>query len=35
MRLSSHIRDLDDFRFGDFELADYEPHPHIAAEVAV
>ncbi len=29
------VRSLDDFRFEDFEIAGYEPHPHIAAPVAV
>ncbi|MFN0192201.1 MAG: thymidylate synthase [Aestuariivirga sp.] len=29
------VRDIEDFRFEDFEIAGYEYHPHIAAPVAV
>ena len=29
------ITRLEDFRFEDFTLAGYEPHPHISAPVAV
>jgi len=29
------VRDLFAFRFDDFELQDYDPHPHIKAPVAV
>ncbi len=35
MKLNPDVHDLFDFRFEDFELADYEPHPHIKAAVAV
>jgi thymidylate synthase len=35
MRLSPQISDLDAFRYEDFVLEGYEPHPHIKAEVAV
>lgn len=35
MRLDDQIDDLFDFRFEHFELLDYDPHPHIAAPVAV
>jgi len=35
MRLNPQIRDLDAFRYEDFVLENYEPHPHIKAEVAV
>jgi thymidylate synthase len=35
MRINPDITDLFAFRFGDFELADYDPHPHIKAPVAV
>jgi thymidylate synthase len=29
------VSDLFAFRYEDFSLENYEPHPHIAAEVAV
>ncbi len=29
------VREIDDFRYEDFEIAGYEAHPHIAAPVAV
>jgi thymidylate synthase len=29
------VSDIGDFRFEDFVLTDYRPHPHIAAPVAV
>ena len=35
MRLNPAIDDLFAFRFDDFTLSGYEPHPHIAAPVAV
>jgi len=35
MRLNPEVRDLFAFRFEDFSLEGYEPHPHIAAPVAV
>ena len=35
MRLNPAVDDLFAFRFDDFTLAGYEPHPHIAAPVAV
>jgi thymidylate synthase len=35
MRLNPDIDDLFDFRFDDFELTGYDPHPHIKAPVAV
>jgi thymidylate synthase len=35
MRLNSDVRDLFAFRFEDFALESYEPHPHIKAPVAV
>ncbi len=35
LRLATHVDDIDDFRFEDFELAGYDPHPHIKAPVAV
>lgn len=35
MRLNPDIRELTDFRFDDFSLEGYDPHPHIAASVSV
>src|ERR1043166_6748455 len=35
MRLNPAVKDLFGFRYEDFVLAGYEPHPHIKAKVAV
>ncbi len=35
MRLNPAVKDLYAFTYDDFELLDYDPHPHIAAPVAV
>lgn len=35
MRLNPEVKDLFSFTFEDFELLDYQAHPHIRAEVAV
>ncbi|WP_425617656.1 thymidylate synthase [Anatilimnocola sp. NA78] len=35
MKLNPAVRSIFDFTFDDFELLGYEPHPHIAAPVAV
>jgi thymidylate synthase len=35
MRINPDVKDLFAFRFEDFELLDYDPHPHIKAPVAV
>jgi thymidylate synthase len=35
MRLNPDVRGLFDFRFEDFQLDGYDPHPHIPAPVAV
>ena len=35
LRLNPEVRDLFDFRFEDFTVEGYDPHPHIKAAVAV
>jgi len=35
IKINPEISDLFSFKFGDFELTDYESHPHIKAPVAV
>lgn len=35
MRINPDVKDLFEFEFEDFELANYDPHPHIKAAVAV
>ncbi len=35
MRINPEVKDIFSFRFEDFELVGYDPHPHIKAEVAV
>ena len=35
MKISGNQRSIDDFRYEDFALESYDPHPHIAAPVAV
>lgn len=35
MKINSEVKDIFGFRFEDFELIGYDPHPHIKAAVAV
>ena len=35
MLINPDVKDLFDFKFEDFTLTDYDPHPHIAGIVAV
>ena len=35
MKINPNVSDIFDFKFEDFELLNYDPHPHIKAEVAV
>ena len=35
MRINPEVKSIFDFKYEDFELVDYDPHPHIAGKVAV
>jgi thymidylate synthase len=35
MRINPEVKSIFDFRYEDFELLNYQAHPHIKAEVAV
>jgi thymidylate synthase len=35
MKINPEVKDIFSFSFDDFELVDYDPHPHISAPVAV
>ena len=35
MRINPAVKDIFGFRYEDFTIEDYDPHPHIKAEVAV
>lgn len=35
MKINSAVKNIDDFKFGDFELINYNPHPAISAPIAV
>src|SRR3979411_587738 len=35
MRINPEVKDIFSFRYEDFELVGYDPHPHIKAQVAV
>ncbi|MCX7670512.1 MAG: thymidylate synthase, partial [Anaerolineae bacterium] len=35
MRINPAVKSIFDFRYEDFELVGYDPHPHIPAPVAV
>jgi thymidylate synthase len=35
MKLNPAVKNIHDFKFGDFELVDYNPHPSIKAPIAV
>lgn len=35
MRLNPEVKDIFDFKYEDFELEGYDPHPHIAGKVSV
>jgi thymidylate synthase len=35
MLINPEVKELFDFKFEDFQLVDYDPHPHIPGVVAV
>ena len=35
MKINPEVKDIFSFKFEDFTLEDYDPHPHIKGEVAV
>jgi thymidylate synthase len=35
MKINPNVKSIFDFKFEDFELLNYDPHPHIKAPVAV
>jgi thymidylate synthase len=35
MKINPAVKNIFDFKFEDFTLGGYDPHPHIKAEVAV
>ena len=35
MRLNPAVKEINDFRYEDFELINYDPHPHIAGKVSI
>jgi thymidylate synthase len=35
MRLSPHVKNINDFQYEDFTLSEYDPHPAMKAPIAV
>jgi len=35
LKILKHIKNIDDFKFEDFEILNYNPHPHIKGKVAI
>jgi len=35
MKINSSVSSLFDFKYEDFQLVNYNPHPHISAPVAI
>jgi thymidylate synthase len=35
MQINPNVNEIDQFKFDDFELVNYEAHPHIKAPVAI
>ena len=35
MHINPEVKSINDFKFEDFSLEDYDPHPHIAGQVSI
>ena len=35
LKLNPKVKNIHEFKFEDFELTGYDPHPHIKAQVAI
>jgi thymidylate synthase len=35
MKVNSKIKNINEFKYEDFELINYDPHPHIKASVSI
>jgi len=35
MKINSKVKSIFDFKYEDFELINYDPHPHIKGKVSV
>ena len=35
MRINPEVKSINDFKFEDFSLEEYDPHPHIAGQVSI
>ena len=35
MRINPEVKSINDFKFEDFSLEDYDPHPHISGQVSI
>ena len=35
LKIKRKVKDITDFKFDDFEVENYDPHPHIKGKVAV
>ncbi|WP_291859576.1 thymidylate synthase [Marinilabilia sp.] len=35
MNINADVKDINDFKYDDFKLSDYDPHPHIKGQISV
>ncbi len=35
MTINPEVKDIDGFKYDDFQLSDYDPHPHIKGQISV